>query len=209
MFSLTSFLSMRTAGVAAALLLTGLSIPMRAADIHFNTDPFAGTTVLTTPGRQFVGNELFLDTFNVGTDRFTFNLSVFGLNSLNFFSGFGADLPSSGVNMISLLDAPTPFNAGLAANLIAEQTETDGAGFFMYFNSNLNLNRLVYSANLNDNTADLKILARIVSPSGQGAIDALPTFAEANFVATPEPTTAFMVLGASALLLAMKKFARR
>ncbi|MBC7927314.1 MAG: hypothetical protein H7039_16820, partial [Bryobacteraceae bacterium] len=88
-------------------------------------------------------------------------------------------------------------------------TETDGAGFFMYFNSNLNLNRLVYSANLNDNTADLKILARIVSPSGQGAIDALPTFAEANFVATPEPTTAFMVLGASALLLAMKKFARR
>ena len=34
-----------------------------------------------------------------------------------------------------------------------------GPGFFIYFNSGLDLPRLVYSTDLSDNTADLKVLA--------------------------------------------------
>ena len=54
----------------------------------------------------------------------------------------------------------TPFNAGSAANLIANALSDDGAGFFIYSNSVLAVNRLVYSTNLNSTTADLSILAR-------------------------------------------------
>jgi hypothetical protein len=55
----------------------------------------------------------------------------------------------------------------------------------------------VYSTNLSDPTADLSVLARINSPTGQGAIDALPQFSSANFVSSvPEPTSAaLMCLG--------------
>jgi hypothetical protein len=67
------------------------------------------------------------------------------------------NLPASGVNTIVLQTAPIPFAAGLAANAIADQITDPGPGFFIYFNSGLDLPRLVYSIDLSDNTADLKI----------------------------------------------------
>jgi hypothetical protein len=96
----------------------------------------------------------------------------------------------------------TPFGAGNAANLIAAQINQPGAGFFIYMNSNLNLARLVYSTDLNDNTADLKILARMLSPTGVDAATKLPNFAASNFeiVAAPEPSS--MVLMGAGLVLA-------
>jgi hypothetical protein len=111
-----------------------------------------------------------------------------------------ANLPTGGVNVIVLQsfdndgDPMTPFNAGTAANLIANQITSSGPGFFMYFNQGLDLPRLVFSTDLSDNTADLKILFRMTNLSGQGGRDAIPTFTEANFAITtvPEPSTFVM-----------------
>ena len=63
--------------------------------------------------------------------------------------------------------------------------------------------RLVYSTDLSDSTADLKILFRLENLTGQGGRDALPTFTAANFAftsAVPEPSTAMLTAGAFALL---------
>ncbi len=169
MFCLTR---LRNHGVTtmALVLLSGLSLPGQAAQIVFDTDPFAGSTALTTAGRQVVGNELFLPSFDFNADQFVFDRNIFGITGLQFFNGLVSGLPSSGVNLVILQDTDndanlaTAFNAGTAANLIAAQITADGPGFFIYHNQGLGLNRLVFSTNLNDSAADLKILARIQAP---------------------------------------------
>ncbi len=188
---------LRTGLLACALLLSSISA-VQAATFRFETDPFAGTTALTTPGRQVIGNELFISEFSIAEDIFSFDPATFNVsNQLTFFNGPAAGLPTSGVNVVVLQSTDndnnpaTPFGAGSAADLIAAQVDTFGAGFFIYFNSALNLRRLVYSTDLNSSTADLKILARITSPTGQAAIDTLPAFTANNFALTavPEPPT--------------------
>jgi hypothetical protein len=173
---------------------------------RFETDPFAGSTALTTPGRQVVGGEPFIS-FNIAEDLFSFDPNSFGINEINFFNGTIDDLPTSGVNVVVLqtidndANPATPFNAGSAANLIADKITVAGAGFFIYHNQGLGLNRLVYSTDLSDATADLKIVARMTNLTGQDAIDALPSFTEGNFDASvPEPATMSM-LGGGLLLL--------
>jgi uncharacterized protein (TIGR03382 family) len=62
------------------------------------------------------------------------------------------------------------------------------------------VNRLVYSTNLDDNTADLAILARITSPTGAGAIAELSAFNSGNFAIVPAPASAaFLALGGLAM----------
>lgn len=119
------------------------------------------------------------------------------MSGLHFLNAPSSGIPGSGFNVIVLQDIDndanpaTPFGAGNAANIIASKITTDGAGFFIYKNSVLDVDRLVFSTNLNDATADLSILARITSPTGQAAIDALSRFSADNFaVATvPEPSS--------------------
>ncbi len=191
------FMLRATCLMASALLLSSISAA-QAATFQFDTDPFAGSTALTTPGRQVVQNEVFISNFSVAEDIFAFNPLVFPVGSqLTFFNGPAANLPSSGLNVIVLQDSDndnnpaTIFGAVASADLIAAQVQTSGAGFFLYFNSALQVNRLVYSTDLSSSTADLKILARLTTPTGQAAIDALPTFTASNFAiaAIPEPPT--------------------
>jgi hypothetical protein len=54
---------------------------------------------------------------------------------------------------------------------------------------------LVFSNDLNDNTANLKILLRMTNLTGQSARDAIPTFTAANFAITsvPEPSTRLLL----------------
>ena len=186
--------------------LVALCSAANANTFTFNTDPFAGTTVLNIPGRQVVGGELFL-TFSPATDVFSFTSTVFGVGSTVHFANASApNLPTSGANVIVLRSFDndnnplTPFGAGNAADLIASQIATAGPGFFVYFNQSLDLPRLVYSTDLSSSTADLRILARMLNLFGETGRNAIPTFTEANFDITttastvPEPSGFSMML---------------
>lgn len=182
--------------------LLSFSATSNAAVFNFNTDPFAGSTALTTPGRQIVGGEPFIS-FSIASDVFVFDPTVFGVGNLLFANELVANLPTSGLNVIVLQtldndgDPATPFAAGTAANLIADQLTSSSPGFFIYFNQGLDLPRLVFSTDLNDNTADLKILARMTNLTGQP--DALPTFTASNFATTPEPSSLLLMTVPAAL----------
>lgn len=175
----------------------------------FGNDPFAGSDAPTTPGRQIVGNERFI-TFNPATDIFSLDPSPFGITQdLSFLSALSADVPASGVNLIVLQDSTVPFAAGIAANLIAEKVTDPGPGFFVYFNSGLDLPRLVFSSDLSDNTADLKIVARMTNLTGPAGRDQLATFSEANFVFAPVPEPSTIMTTAAGFLTACAFALRR
>lgn len=183
----------------AALTLLAFSSVAEAASINFGTDPFEGTAVRNIPGRQVVGGEFFVS-FHTSNDTFVFDETAFGIgNQIHFANGLANTIPSTGVNVVVLQNLDndanplTPFGAGNAADLLAGQITQHGPGVFVYFNSSLNLPRLVYSDDLASNTADLRILARMLNLLGQEGINALPTFSAANFdisgaQAVPEPS---------------------
>ena len=159
-------------------------------------------TALTTPGRQVVGGEPFIS-FDPATDVFRIDLEAFGPYgfgpTLDFANGEIGSIPTSGANIIVLRtfdndgDSSTAFNAGTAADLIADRVLLPGAGFFVYFNQGLNLPRLVFSTNLDDNTADLKVIARLTNLTGVDGQVALADVSADNFQAVPEPGTALLV----------------
>ena len=196
--------------IATSLAATAAS----ATTFIFDTDPFEGSTALTTPGRQVVGGEPLIS-FNIATDQFIFVETAFDAGgTVNFANDAVGNLPASGLNVIVLqtldndADAATPFGAGNAATLLAAQITSDGGGFFIYFNSGLDLPRLVYSTNLSDPTADLAILARMTNLAGNSA--ALADFSAANFdiraAAVPEPATwAMMLLGFGIVGLTLRR----
>lgn len=190
----------------AALLM--MCTATNAGVFRFDTDPFFGTNALTTPGRQVVGGEGFIS-FDPAADVFSLESSVFGMGtSPMFFNGLAGAIPNSGANTVVLQsfdndsNSATPFAAGNAADLIAAQVTTPGPGFFVYFNQGLDLPRLVFSRDLSDNTADLKVLFRMTNLAGQPGRDAMPTFTVANFelTAVPEPSSVFLTLIAGTLL---------
>ena len=199
--------------VAAAVLM--LNATANAASITFDTDPFAGSDALTTPGRQVVGGELFT-AFDIASDVFIFDASVFGITSIQFINDVAGNLPTSGVNTVVLRtfdndnDPTTPFAAGNAADLIAAQLTSPAPGFFVYFNQGLDLPRLVFSPDLNDNTSDLKILARLTNLTGQAGRDAFPQLTSANFALTPvpEPSSLSLLIAAGGLLAARSRVRR-
>jgi len=179
-----------------------------ATTFTFETDPFAGTNVLNTPGRQIVGGENFLS-FQITTDIFSMDSTAFGVaGPVHFVDSTTANLPAGGVNVVVLQDFDndanplTPFGAGNAADLIASKITAHGAGFFIYFNQSLDLPRLVYSTDLSSGNSDLKILARMLNLNGAEGRNAIPTFTAANFEITggnsaaPEPSGFLMTAGA-------------
>jgi hypothetical protein len=194
------------AAIAAVVLLASSSVGT-AANISFGNDPFEGTDVRNVPGRQVVGGELFI-AFHTATESFLFDETAFGLgNQIHFANGLLNAIPSTGINAVVLQNTDndanplTPFGAANAANLLASRITDHGPGIFVYFNSSLNLARLVYSDDLSSNTADLKILARMLNLTGQEGINSLPTFSASNFEispsqAVPEPSgTALTIAG--------------
>src|SRR5262245_6058326 len=165
----------RSAIVAIVALLSLPHATASAATITFFTDPFAGSAALATPGRQIVGGEPSI-TFTPGVEQFQFDLAAFGAFGVGpdilFANDVIGNIPATGVNTIVLrtfdddANPATPFGAGQAANLIAAQLTAPTPGFFVYFNQGLDLARLVFSTNLDDNTADLKVLARMTNLAG-------------------------------------------
>ena len=183
-----------------------------AATFVFFTDPFAGSTALTTPGRQVVAGEAFI-TFDPAVDQFAFDLGAFGPYGVGpnilFANDVIGNIPATNVNTIVLrtfdddANTATNFAAGNAANLIAGQLTAPTPGFFIYFNQGLDLPRLVFSPNLDDNTADLKILARITNLTGVSGQAAMANFTSENFATVttvPEPASMLLLTSGGALL---------
>lgn len=200
----TDLKPLSTLAAVAALALAATAPAAHAAAVVFDTAPFQGSNADPNDGIRtvFGGNERFLAGFDFAQDQFVFNPAAFGLaGPIAFASGLAAALPTSGADVIVLQSTDndgnpaTPFNAGSAATLIANALEADGAGFFVYHNSVLGVNRLVFSTNLNSATADLAILARITAPSGADAIAQLPGFGAANFTVPVPATWALAGLG--------------
>jgi hypothetical protein len=216
MFRIHRFVRTLAAGAVGAAALLGAA---QAAPVAFDVAPFQGSTADPNDGIRtiFAGNERFLPSFNISADVFVFSTTAFNLPAgpLSFTNSTAAALSPSGYQVTVLRDTDndanpaTPFNAGAAANLIANAVTTDGAGFFIYSNSALGVNRLVYSTNLNSNTADLSILARIQSPSGAAAVAALPLFTADNFsvAAVPEPGT-LSLMAAGLMAMAWRRRAK-
>ena len=205
----------RRRALVLACLLSHASVAYAQQTITFATDPFVGSTALTTNGRQLVGNELFT-TFNPATDVFAFDAAAFGaygITSLSFASGAIGSLPTTGVNTIVVTPSPIPFAAGTAATAITAQLTASGAGFFVYFNSGLDLPRLVFSTDLNDDQADLRVLARLTNLTGQPGRDALATFSARNFAlvstTVPEPSTVLLLAAGLAATGAWRTAGRR
>jgi hypothetical protein len=88
--------------IGAALL--ALCPAALATTFTFNTDPFAGTNVYNTPGRQLVGGEDFLS-FSIANDIFSLDSTTFGVGtSVHFVDSTTANIPTSGVNVVVLQD---------------------------------------------------------------------------------------------------------
>lgn len=213
-------MQMRRLGRASRRLLAAaaacaFATSAQAADFLFDDDPFAGTTALTTPGRQVVGGEAFIS-FDPAADTIIVDPAVFGIeDEILPFNGLADLLPDLRFNFIALrtLDGDGDpsngvlLNAGLAADLIAARLSTPGAGFFVYFNSGLNLPRLVYSTDLSDPTADLKVLARFTNLVGRQ--DALEAFGP-QITVVPEPAAwTLMILGFGGAGAALRHARRR
>jgi hypothetical protein len=198
-------LLVKTCVVVAVLLVSQTS---HAATILFNTDPFEGTNA-SDPGRQIVGGPGTPFTFDIAVDQFLFDPDVFGIDEILFHNSLSSAVPATGVNVEVVQDGP-PLAAGVAATRIADQVTSPGPGFFIYFNTGLDLPRLVFSKDLSDPTADLAILARLTNLSGGAGFALLPTFTEDNFAIAqvPEPAT-MSLLGVVIAGIAARRLRRR
>lgn len=204
--------------ILATLLALGLGTAAPAAVFTFDQDPFAGSDALITPGRQIVGNELSIPVFDLATDVLALNSSVFDFGGrIDFLSSVAADIPAGGIDFVVLLtlDADGDPNngvalaAGSAATLIADAIDAAGAGFFIYFNSGLDLPRLVYSTDLSSADADLKVLARFTGLGGDIGRARLPLIREANVAAVPEPASWALLIAGFGLTGAAARRRRR
>jgi hypothetical protein len=169
--------------------------------------------------------------FNVATDRFLLDTNVFLINGpLVFANAIGgnpgligtaqdnASTFASNANFIVLRNFDNnnangfpanwdnSFNARRALEAIANNTDGDRPGFYMYWNERLGVNRLVYTPNLNNGAAPLQVLfaqnsANLISNTDdlqqqvgfRGEANAnfnlLSNFSASNVAAVPEPST--------------------
>jgi hypothetical protein len=179
---------MRHSALYLATALFTCNLTVNAAVFRFDTVPAAG---VREPDIMF----------NIGTDVFSINPLVFGVGQqLLFANELVGDLPTSDVNFVVLqttdddADPTTGFGARNAATLIGNQIMSPGPGFFIYFNSNLDRPRLVFSTDLDDPNANIRILARMINFDDPIV---MPTFTAGNVLFfIPEPSTGLLVMGA-------------
>jgi hypothetical protein len=180
---------MKRLTVILALELLVLGTALNAANFLFNADPF-GTADPNDNARQIVNVQVPIN-FDPATDVIFFDPALTGFTDVSFASGLSSSLPTTGLNAVVVLDQPAA--AGSAHTAIANQITDSGPGFFIYFNTGLDLPRLVFARDLGDPNADIALLARFTNLSGNLA--AMEDFTAANFAPVPEPSTAVLISG--------------
>ena len=189
-----------------AIGLLTMCTTVNAATFAFNEDLLAGSDPSDSV-RQIIATNQRNVNFNIASDVFAFDPAVFGVSQFLFTTDLSGNVPASGVNVVVLQD-PAPLNAGVAADRIAAAITDPGPGFFIYFNTNLDLPRLVFSRDLSDATADLAVLARLTNLSGAPGFAQLPNFTETNFAPIPEPSS-LLLTSADTLLTCVVALRRR
>lgn len=115
--------------------------------------------------------------YKVGEDQFVFDAVDLGIDTLVFQKGVSAQIANG--NVIVLTDGFAA--AGAAARAIANNNNiTADAGLFVYFNTTLGLNRLVYSKDLG-NGGDISVLANLDNQRGAVGQAEIAKFTAADF----------------------------
>ena len=147
---------------------------------RFAGDPFNGAAPVAAAPGAIPGVNL-PDTVTdavVGEDRFEFSGSDFGLQAFSFANGAVGEL-SGDANVLVLQGEFA--NAGAAAAAIAgNDALTADAGVFVYHNSTLDINRVVYSSDLGDGGA-FSVQANLTSQAGDDGTALLPTYTASDF----------------------------
>lgn len=137
-----------------------------------------GTPALVAaPGIRVLNQPDIITDYTNGQDQMVFDTKDFGNASLVFQRGNAAQIADG--NAIVLLDAFA--TAGAAARAIANNANVQAdEGVFVYFNSTLGVNRVVYSKDLSDG-GNISVLANLDSQRGPAGLAALANFTAADF----------------------------
>lgn len=132
----------------------------------------AGTT-----GINVLGQPDIITDYTIGEDQFLLDALDLGMDPIAFQKGTSGQIANG--NVIVLTD--TFAAAGAAARAIANNNSiTAEEGVFVYFNTTLGLNRVVYSKDLG-NGGDISILANLDNQRGAAGQAALANFTAADF----------------------------
>lgn len=138
----------------------------------------AGRDVFVFDGDQLGNGPDEITDFSIRQDKFALDASDFDVEGFRFVNAAVDDIDAD-ANVIVLQGGFA--NAGAAAAAIAGNDAIQAEdGFFVYFNENLQINRLVYSEDLGEQGA-ISVLANLTNLNGDEALDALPSFGAENF----------------------------
>ena len=146
----------------------------------YQRDPFDGQTPTAPAAGQILGVNTpdTITDFDIGRDTFALSAASLGLKGLTFADGAVNDL-SGNANVLVLQGEFA--NARVAAQAIADNNNiTADAGVFIYHNSTLGINRLVYSADLSKGGA-FSVLANMTNQAGDAGVSLLPNYSAQNF----------------------------
>ena len=148
----------------------------------FAGQPFTGSAVTAPNGIQVFGKADALQDYQIGVDQFALDGSDLGIAQLSFQKG-GVNELTGNVNAIVLTN---PFAAAaVAAKAIADNPNvTAGQGVFIYFNTNLQKSRLVYSENLGAG-GKISVLGNLDNQTGLAGIANLNSFTAQDFSLVP------------------------
>ncbi|NJR64986.1 MAG: calcium-binding protein [Leptolyngbyaceae cyanobacterium CRU_2_3] len=145
----------------------------------YNGDVFANGTAAPagTTGINALNTPDIIADFTIADDQFVLDGSDLVVTGLNFQKGAAAQLANG--NVLVLTDAFAA--AGAAARAIANNNNiTAKEGLFAYFNSTLQLTRIVYSKDL-ANGGDISVLANLANQNGATGLSNIATLTAANF----------------------------
>jgi Ca2+-binding RTX toxin-like protein len=142
----------------------------------YSGNPFANGAVTTAPnGIRVMNRPDMITDFTPGQDLFVLNRKELGIDQIQFVEGISGTVGNG--NVINLTDGFA--NAAAAAKAIADNNAiTEEEGVFLYFNTTLGFNRLVYSTNLAGG-GDISVLANLPS---QTILADQGNFSASNFV---------------------------